>query len=60
MAIAELSWPAASVYVALIATVGLVLSVLIWSIFRTGQTAIRSETRHREAPTRNAGDVTRA
>jgi hypothetical protein len=41
-----LSWPAASVYIALIAAVGLIVAVLIWSIFRTGQTAIRSD-RHR-------------
>jgi hypothetical protein len=59
MTIAELSWPAASVYVALIAAVGLVLSVLIWSIFRTGQTAIRSETRQREAPAAGRTDVSR-
>jgi hypothetical protein len=47
--IAALSWPAASVYVALIAAVGLVVTVLIWSIFRTGQTAITSDSRKREA-----------
>ena len=43
MTLAALTWPAASVYVALIAGVSLVVAVLIWSIFRTGQTAIRSE-----------------
>jgi hypothetical protein len=43
----------------LIAAVGLVLSVLIWSIFRTGQTAIRSETRQREAPPAGRTDVNR-
>jgi hypothetical protein len=47
MALATLSWPEAFVYVAVIVTAGLVLSVLIWSIFRTGQTAIRSESRGR-------------
>jgi hypothetical protein len=47
MTIAELTWPQASVYIALIATVGLVVAVLIWSIFRTGQAAIRIEGRHR-------------
>jgi hypothetical protein len=31
--------------VALIISAGLVLAVLIWSIFRTGQTAIRMESR---------------
>jgi hypothetical protein len=48
MTIATLSWPAAAVYIALIAAAGLVVSVLIWSIFGTGQTAIRSENRGRE------------
>jgi hypothetical protein len=33
------------VYIALIVTIGLVVAVLICSIFRTGQTAIRSERR---------------
>ncbi len=45
MTVAALTWPEASVYVALIASVALVLSVLIWSVFRTGQTAIRSDRR---------------
>jgi TRAP-type C4-dicarboxylate transport system permease small subunit len=49
MNIAALSWPAASVYVALIAAVGLVVAVLIRSIFRTGQTAITSDSRKTEA-----------
>jgi hypothetical protein len=43
--VAALSWPQASVYIALIVTIGLVVAVLICSIFRTGQTAIRSERR---------------
>jgi hypothetical protein len=47
--IASLSWPEASVYIALILAVGLILAVLIWSIFRTGQSAIRSDSRKREA-----------
>ena len=47
MTIAALSWPAASMYIALIAAVGLVAAVLIWSIFRTGQTAIRRDSRKR-------------
>jgi len=47
MTIASLSWPAASVYIALIAAVALVVAVLVWSIFRTGQTAIRSESDRR-------------
>jgi hypothetical protein len=45
MSLAALTWPQASVYVALIISGGVVLAVLIWSIFRTGQTAIRSEGR---------------
>jgi len=43
MTIAELTWPAAAVWATLIVTTGVVVSVLIWSIFRTGQTAITSE-----------------
>ena len=45
MTIAAFTWPQAAVYIALIAAVALVVSVLIWSIFRTGQTAIRSDSR---------------
>jgi hypothetical protein len=45
MTIAALTWQAAVVYVALILGVACVLSVLIWSIFRTGQTAITKEIR---------------
>jgi hypothetical protein len=45
MTIASLTWPAASVYIALIVALALVVAVLIWSIFRTGQTAIRNESR---------------
>lgn len=48
MTIAALSWPAASVYIALIVSVALVAAVLIWSIFRTGQTAITSDSRQRD------------
>ena len=48
MTTATLSWPAASVYIALILAGGLVVAVLIWSIFRTGQTAIRMESPRRE------------
>ena len=33
MTIAALSWPAASLYIALIVSVALVVAVLIWSIF---------------------------
>jgi hypothetical protein len=48
MITAALTWPQASVYIAVIAAGGLVLSVLVWSIFSTGQTAIRSENGRRE------------
>jgi hypothetical protein len=47
MITAALAWPEASVYIAAIAAAGIVLSVLVWAIFRTGQTAIRSESRQR-------------
>ncbi len=47
MTIATLSWPAASIYIALIVGVALVIAVLIHSIFRTGQTAIQSDRRDR-------------
>ena len=47
MTIATLSWPAASIYIALIVGVALVVAVLIHSIFRTGQTAIHSDRRDR-------------
>ena len=45
---AALTWPEAAVRISLIAAVALVLGVLIWSIFRTGQTAIKKETRQHE------------
>jgi hypothetical protein len=43
MTLATLSWPEAVVGATTVAAIALVLSVLIWSIFRTGQTAIRQE-----------------
>jgi hypothetical protein len=48
MSLATLTWPQASVYIAVIVSSGFVLAVLVWSIFRTGQTAIRNESRYRE------------
>jgi hypothetical protein len=48
MTIAALTWPDAVVHVTWIAALGLIGAVLIWSIFRTGQTAIRSEPGQRE------------
>jgi hypothetical protein len=47
MTIAAMSWPDAIVYISLTLGIALVLSVLIWSIFRTGQTAINEEIRQR-------------
>lgn len=52
MIIAALSWPAASIYIAVIAAVALVATVLIYAIFRTGQTAITSDNREQEATDR--------
>jgi ABC-type long-subunit fatty acid transport system fused permease/ATPase subunit len=43
MTLATLSWPVAAVSIAGIVVGGLVFAVLIWSIFRTGQTAIRHQ-----------------
>jgi hypothetical protein len=48
MIVFALTWPEAAVYVALIAAAGLVVAVLVWSIFRTGQTAIKEETSQRK------------
>jgi hypothetical protein len=48
MTIAALDWPEAAVYIAVIIAAGLVASVLVWSIFRTGQVAIRNESRRGE------------
>jgi cytochrome c-type biogenesis protein CcmH/NrfG len=47
MTLAALTWPQAAVYVAAILAGGLVAAVAVWSIFRTGQTAIRSESHQR-------------
>lgn len=44
MTFAALSWPAATVAAVAIAVAGSVLAVLVWSIFRTGQAPIRSES----------------
>jgi hypothetical protein len=54
MTLAALTWPEASIYIALIAGATVVIAVLIWSIFRTGQTAIRSEAREHR---RTGGDA---
>jgi hypothetical protein len=48
MTIAALSWPAASIYIAVIIAIAFVVAVLIHSIFRTGQTAITNDSRKRE------------
>lgn len=49
MAVGALSWPAASIYIAVITAVALVVGVLIWSIFRTGQTAIARDNHRRKS-----------
>jgi hypothetical protein len=56
MTLAELTWPEASIYIALIAGTTFVVAVLIWSIFRTGQTAIRSEARDQRRTARGAAE----
>jgi hypothetical protein len=48
MMLMAMTWPEASVRMTLIAAVAVVLSVLIWAIFRTGQTAIKKEIRQHE------------
>jgi hypothetical protein len=48
MTIATLTWPAAVVVATSVAAGGLVLAILIWSIFRTGQTAIKEDSGHRK------------
>ena len=50
---AALTWPEAAVRISLIASVALVLSILIWSIFRTGQTAIKKEIRQQHEQQRS-------
>jgi hypothetical protein len=58
MTIAALSWPAASLYIALIISIALVVAVLIWSIFRTGQSAITGDSRKRWQVARAARSTT--
>jgi hypothetical protein len=48
MLIAAMSWPEAVVGSVSIVMLGFVLSVAVWQIFRTGQTAIRKDGAHRE------------
>ena len=43
MFLTALTWPEASVRTTLITAVAVVLGVLVWSILRTGQTAIRKD-----------------
>ena len=45
MLIAALTWPEAAVRITLVATIGFVVAVVVWSIFRTGQVAIKKELR---------------
>jgi hypothetical protein len=48
MIVATLSWPEAVVQATTVAAIAVVLSILIWSIFRTGQTAIRTDGSERK------------
>lgn len=48
MSIVAMTWPEAAVWISGIAATGLVLSVLVWSLFRTGRIAIRHEPRRGE------------
>jgi hypothetical protein len=43
MTVAALTWPEAIVSVAAIAAVSLVVTVLVWSIFLTGRTAMQRD-----------------
>jgi hypothetical protein len=52
MTLVTLSWPEAVVAATAIGSIGLILAVATWQIFRTGQTAIKHEPKRREA-----GDV---
>lgn len=45
---AALTWPEAVLASVSVLTLGLVLSVVAWQIFRTGQTAIRKEGTRRD------------
>jgi hypothetical protein len=44
-----MTWPEAFVVATSIAALGLIISIAVWQIFRTGQTAIRNETGRPEA-----------
>jgi hypothetical protein len=57
MIFATTTWPDAAVSMTLIAGVAVVVSVLIWSIFRTGQTAIKKELRQQEQRDRAAAGL---
>jgi 4-amino-4-deoxy-L-arabinose transferase-like glycosyltransferase len=57
MTIAALTWPDALVHATWIAAGAFIVAVLIWSIFRTGQTAIRGESGQRELVERLRRDV---
>jgi len=45
MLIGDLSWPQAMVESVAILSLALVVCVAIWQVFRTGQTAIKKESR---------------
>jgi hypothetical protein len=48
MIVAALTWPEALVGSVSVVMLGIVISVAIWQVFRTGQTAIRKEARQHE------------
>jgi hypothetical protein len=48
MTLIALTWPEAFVAATAVAALGLILTVLVWSIFRTGQTAIKRDSGQRD------------
>jgi hypothetical protein len=57
MTVIALTWPEAFVAATAVAALGLVLSVLVWSIFRTGQTAITRDSGQRDLVAGLRGEV---
>lgn len=47
MFVAALNWPEAVVASVAVVMIGIVISVAVWQVFRTGQTAIRKEAGRR-------------
>jgi hypothetical protein len=57
MPITALTWPEAFVGAVSVAAIAAVLAVLIWSIFRTGQIAIKKEPGERKLLERVQADI---